>query len=181
MCPGQGLALLVERLDFQRGDCINVGQRKAAKASRLAASTSRSLVSSRLTLRAKAGPLRRQPWKAPVRQTPRRCKGDPNCRSLSREYCLIFRGEGASGRSESSKQAIPFSRGPAVRIPFAPATSRRRRAVTIASGACSVTQWPCSAYRVPFLRIIDCALGDSLQWFQTPCSPSVHRTRAPES
>jgi hypothetical protein len=40
------------------GDCINAGQRKAAKTSRLVASTSHSLVSSRLTLPGKAGPLR---------------------------------------------------------------------------------------------------------------------------
>src|SRR6266478_3740968 len=42
-------ALLVERFEFPRGDCINACQRKVAKASRLVASTSRSLVSSRLT------------------------------------------------------------------------------------------------------------------------------------
>ena len=49
MCPGQGLGTLVERFEFPRGDCINACQRKVAKASRLVASTSRSLVSSRLT------------------------------------------------------------------------------------------------------------------------------------
>src|SRR5439155_18231044 len=46
--------LPVEGFDFLRGRCINAGQRKAAKASRLVASTSRSLVSSRLTLPAKS-------------------------------------------------------------------------------------------------------------------------------
>ncbi len=50
-------ALLVERADFQRGDCINASQRKAAKASRLVASTSYSLVSAKLTLPATPGLL----------------------------------------------------------------------------------------------------------------------------
>src|SRR5439155_27049711 len=48
-------ALLVERFDFPRGDCNNARQRKPAKVSRLAASASRSLVSSRLTLPANPG------------------------------------------------------------------------------------------------------------------------------
>ena len=56
--PRPGLFSLL-LFDFPRGDCSNAGQRKAAKASRLGASTSRSLVSSRLTLPAKAGSLRR--------------------------------------------------------------------------------------------------------------------------
>ncbi len=54
--PRPGLFSL-SALTFQRGDCINGYQRKAAKASRLVACTSYSLVSSGLTLRAKAGPL----------------------------------------------------------------------------------------------------------------------------
>jgi len=59
VCPGQGLALFSLSAVISRGgDCINARQRKKAKASRLEASMSRSLVSSRLTLPAKAGPLR---------------------------------------------------------------------------------------------------------------------------
>src|SRR4029077_10305357 len=76
-------ALLVECFDFPRGDCINACQRKAAKASRLVASASRSLVSSTLTLSAKAGSLRLQPWKVLVRQTHRWREQDSNPRSLS--------------------------------------------------------------------------------------------------
>jgi len=50
--------LLIERFGFpERGDCINARQRKKAKASRLEASMSRSLVSSRLTFAANAGPF----------------------------------------------------------------------------------------------------------------------------
>src|SRR6185312_12091720 len=56
--PRPGLFSLL-RFDVPRGDCSNAGQRKATKASRLGASTSRSLVSSRLTLPAKAGFFRR--------------------------------------------------------------------------------------------------------------------------
>src|SRR5207249_7760445 len=41
--PRPGLFSLL-RFDFPRGDCSNAGQRKATKASRLGASTSRSLV-----------------------------------------------------------------------------------------------------------------------------------------
>jgi hypothetical protein len=51
---------------------------KGAKASRLLASTSRSLVTSRLTLPANAGRLRLLPPKTPVRETRRRRKTDSN-------------------------------------------------------------------------------------------------------
>jgi hypothetical protein len=53
--PGRfSLSALISR----GGDCINAGQRKEAKTSRLVASTSHSLVSSRLTPPGRAGPLR---------------------------------------------------------------------------------------------------------------------------
>ena len=45
-------------LIFRRGDCIKCLPEKRDTVRRLVASTSRSLVSSRLTLPAKAGPLR---------------------------------------------------------------------------------------------------------------------------
>src|SRR5204863_521592 len=58
---------------------------KGAKASRLLARTSHSLVSSRLTLPAKAGSLRGQARKAPVRETRRRREQDSNPRSPDRQ------------------------------------------------------------------------------------------------
>ena len=58
---------------------------KGAKASRLLASTSRSLVTSRLTLPANAGLLRLLPPKTPVRETHRRREGDSNRRSLPKK------------------------------------------------------------------------------------------------
>src|SRR2546429_2021181 len=54
---------------------------KGAKASRLLASTSRSLVTSRLRLPANAGRLRLLPPKTPVRETRRRREPDSNHRS----------------------------------------------------------------------------------------------------
>ena len=63
---------------------------KGAKASRLLASTSRSLVTSRLTLPANAGHLRLLPPKTLVRETRRRRKKDSNPRSLFTAQSVFF-------------------------------------------------------------------------------------------
>src|SRR6266436_2983036 len=55
--PRPGIFSLSVLVFPKGGDCINARQRKKAKASRLEASRSRSLVSSRLTFAAKAGPF----------------------------------------------------------------------------------------------------------------------------
>src|SRR6266446_3492594 len=55
--PRPGIFSLSVLVFPKGGDCINARQRKKAKASRLGASTSRPLVSSRLTFAAKAGPF----------------------------------------------------------------------------------------------------------------------------
>src|SRR6266436_8042325 len=55
--PRPGIFSLSVLVFPKGGDCINARQRKKAKASRLEASMSRSLVSSRLTFAANAGPL----------------------------------------------------------------------------------------------------------------------------
>src|SRR6266550_8810865 len=75
------LGLFSLRAVIFQGGLHQCPSEKGAKASRLLASTSRSLVTSRLTLPANAGLLRLLPPKTPVRETHRRRKRDSNPRS----------------------------------------------------------------------------------------------------
>src|SRR5205809_7990275 len=76
------LGLFSLRAVIFQGGLHQCPSEKGAKASRLLASTSRSLVTSRLTLPANAGLLRLLPPKTPVRETRRRREPDSNHRSL---------------------------------------------------------------------------------------------------
>src|SRR5205809_7073320 len=75
------LGLFSLRAVIFQGGLHQCPSEKGAKASRLLASTSRSLVTSRLTLPANAGLLRLLPPKTPVRETRRRREPDSNHRS----------------------------------------------------------------------------------------------------